>query len=307
MPIKTLYPSEAALTNLGKLPDTLAGEAGATTKWEIPGPLQDFLKGLQRLEDVPFANLVADPEQLPPESLRFFYLDPNWQRALLEGALSAASSGTADDDDRLDGFRKAVLDDLAATRSGGPTETVTGMLLRSAIVRYHPKLIVRAKDGATRLTTLRQERLSQSILIVLWKGRPTRVELEEPRTSTWFGIDGVSSGKGYVERKDDNGVGVVKPPPAPAPQRPNIDVVFRADAAGRQVIDVARLADAVKTGTGWAAVDSAGIALQMQQQPYCQVFEGTSDKGTSGPRNVLADFDLVDFVTIARNALQNNR
>ena len=34
---------------------------------------------------------------LPPESIRFFYLDPGWMKCLLEGACSVGRTSTVDD------------------------------------------------------------------------------------------------------------------------------------------------------------------------------------------------------------------
>ena len=54
----------------------------------MPQTLVDWLTRLGLLEGVPFNYLVPDEAMLPPESLRFFYLDPNWTSALLDGAMS---------------------------------------------------------------------------------------------------------------------------------------------------------------------------------------------------------------------------
>ena len=50
-----------------------------------------WLAGLQTLAGVPFAYLVPDARMLPPESIRFFAVDPNWTTALTDGALSLAA------------------------------------------------------------------------------------------------------------------------------------------------------------------------------------------------------------------------
>lgn len=269
-----LVPSAALLADLESPRSALAGAAAMTVTYDVPNPLRDFLAGLQHLANVPFTYLVADPAQLPPESLRFFHLDPNWQRALVEGALSAASAGTADDDERLDGFRDAVFEAVAAL-PGGITRRVTGMLLRSAIVRYHPKLMVRAyttATGNTLLPTVRFARLSQNILLVLWQGVPARVELEEPRSSAWYGVDRTAGGALKLEQKNASAVGV----------NTNFDIALRAGDRG--VVDIAALATdiaAFKTTGAWAgpagAVSSVDLGLHLQQTPYLQVFKGSAD------------------------------
>ena len=46
---------------------------------------------LRLLEQVPFCYLVPDSLLLPPESIRFFYVDRNWTDALIQGALSVGT------------------------------------------------------------------------------------------------------------------------------------------------------------------------------------------------------------------------
>ncbi len=59
-------------------------------------PLQEdaktWLGRLTLLYGVPFHYLVPDEKMLPAESLRFFYVDPLWMEALLDGALSIGRS-----------------------------------------------------------------------------------------------------------------------------------------------------------------------------------------------------------------------
>ncbi|KAF5964503.1 hypothetical protein FCOIX_13391 [Fusarium coicis] len=43
------------------------------------------------LDRVPAHYLISDPSHLPPEALRFFYIDPNWVDAMVDGALSLAN------------------------------------------------------------------------------------------------------------------------------------------------------------------------------------------------------------------------
>ena len=50
-----------------------------------------WLADLQALSGLPFAYLVPDARMLPPESIRFFAVDPNWTAALADGALSIAA------------------------------------------------------------------------------------------------------------------------------------------------------------------------------------------------------------------------
>ena len=70
--------SNEQLTNLAK---ELAG-SGA------PRDLVNWLIKLKLMIGVPFNYLVPDSDFLPPESIRFFHLDPNWIAAMTDGALS---------------------------------------------------------------------------------------------------------------------------------------------------------------------------------------------------------------------------
>lgn len=120
----------------------------------MPADLRSWLVSLRLLNGVPFANLVADTELLPMESIRWFYLDRRWTDALVQGALSV---GTVTTDDRVDLSAaypaiRAELDTeernvrrLAGTaRFGGQVGAVSGFILRSAAVAGWPGLHVRA-------------------------------------------------------------------------------------------------------------------------------------------------------------------
>ena len=75
------------------------GELQLTTDFDltIPQTVCQWLARLVLLYRVPFTYLVADERMLPPESMRFFYLDPGWLKCLLEGACSIGRSGAGDE------------------------------------------------------------------------------------------------------------------------------------------------------------------------------------------------------------------
>ena len=62
------------------------GEMDAVAQW---------LAQLALFENVPFDHLVPDPRMLPVESIRFFYVDPGWTGALLDGALAIGIQDSA--------------------------------------------------------------------------------------------------------------------------------------------------------------------------------------------------------------------
>jgi hypothetical protein len=260
----------------------------------VPRDLRQFLARLRLLERVPFGYLVADSELLPPESIRFFYLDRNWTDALVEGALSV---GTVNSSDRaqLEQLYKNIRDEIDEEERNvrlpggeapqkGKAGVVTGFLLRSRAVSGWPGMHVRAyskdvvgdeeivgEDHPDRIKVLRLERLAPAVLLVLFDGIPRLVHLEEPRQGLQFGvrleaIPNTPRYKATVNARDRNTSQDVKP------DLP-MDVFFRPGAPG--VLDLRRTAqefiDTPKTNSG-SDLDGAEFALQMIRFPYRQVF-----------------------------------
>lgn len=54
----------------------------------LPAEVREWLNQLLTLEAVPLPYLVADPQLLPPNSLRVAYLNEGWIQSLVDGALS---------------------------------------------------------------------------------------------------------------------------------------------------------------------------------------------------------------------------
>lgn len=167
--------------------------------------LAAWLARLLLLYPVPFNLLVPDERMLPPESLRFFYLDRNWTRALLDGALSLgleSSRQTFFHTVTHGLLHEAALEAARALRQtltgveppGQDSEDgpVSGFLLRSTLVSGWPNLVVRghaSARGDDTLKLLRLEHLSPSVLLCLFWGVPTHVELSEPQEGFRFGVD----------------------------------------------------------------------------------------------------------------------
>ncbi len=211
----------------------------------LPDGVRDWLASLRLLEGVPFAHLVADDRLLPPESVRFFYLDRNWTDALVQGALSVGAVTAADRAelqtayprvrDELDTAERQVRVPGNEQAMVGPADVPTGFLLRSRAVSGWPALHVRAYrtpvaddsddtlDGPDRLHLLRLERLAPAVLLAIFDGVPATVHVEEPRTGLQFGVD------------------LGPPPPpvevgTPAPVRGPIEAPRPAPTRGRPVV-----------------------------------------------------------------------
>ncbi|RKN77378.1 hypothetical protein D7231_01155 [Streptomyces klenkii] len=221
------------------------------------------LLGLRNLTGVPFAHLVPDTRMLPSESLRFFYVDPDWTATLLDGALSVGLAHTFD----------LTSDDLVFGPKGvAPlpplTTPVTGLLLRSQLVSGWPALEVRpyanpeATDGETTLPVLRREALADDVLLVLIEGVPGRVELAEPQQGVHFGIDEPEEG-GSDDPVDDgiirlreidpqSGTPLGQETGAHFPARAGLRPYLRPAGTGGPdtVLNVAKLADGLGKALG---------------------------------------------------------
>jgi hypothetical protein len=259
----------------------------------VPAELREWLVRLRLLDGVPFAYLVADTELLPPESIRWFYIDRRWTDALIQGVLAV---GTVNSDDRtqltnrypqvraeLDNEERNLRRVSGSDRYAGDAGPVSGFLLRSRAISGWPALHVRAfsidpgpaadearikEDQPGRMRLLRLERLAPAVLLCLFDGVPKVVHLEEPRQGVQFGFDATG--------EDDNVTATLRPRNATTfeylPGAP-ITVPFRVGTAG--VVDIQRLERGLKDRVGSGAadgLDSSEYALQLVRFPFRQVF-----------------------------------
>ena len=287
----------------------------------MPAELRNWLVRLRLLEGVPFANLIADTELLPEESIRWFYLDRRWTDALVQGALSV---GTVNSDDRthLSGAYPAIRDELdneernvrrrrGSARFGGRVDAISGFVLRSQAVSGWPGLHVRAfsveppegdhgtftDDHPDRMRLLRLERLAPAVLLCLFDGIPEVVHIEEPRQGVQFGFD----------TDDDDGRLSAELEPRRASDFTNltvppVDVPFRAGEGTSGVVDIQELErrlfaiDATRSdgGTGSAdGLDAAEYALQLVRFPYRQVWGDAAQNTIS--RSFVATLSYLDL------------
>jgi hypothetical protein len=254
----------------------------------FPHGVVDFLARLRLLERVPFGYLVPDDDLLPPESIRFFYLNRNWTDAAVAGALAVGTPTTRDQAhlQTVYGELRAAVDAGERRVAGrafgdapadGPAEVVTGFLLRSRAVSGWPGLHVRGfrtiGDEDTPLRLLRMERLAPAVLLVLMDGVPRRVEIEEPRAGTQFGVDPPPDPPTAERPASSRWVKVRDPGTGLPLDDRDVRVPFRSDAPG--VIDVTtlrqRLLDEAPVELG-EELSAAELALQLLQFPFRQEF-----------------------------------
>ncbi|MBK9263425.1 MAG: hypothetical protein IPM54_26925 [Polyangiaceae bacterium] len=249
----------------------------------LPPEVQTWLEDLMLLRGVPLHYIVPDPRLLPPESIRFFHIDPTWTARLVDGALAAANVGgsrVALSKPMLAYVRKMVAAGLAQRLFGNQNEIhlpmLSGMLIRSDLVRRWPGLNVTALEGNQALTLARKERIASGLMIVIFAGVPTRVEIAEPFEGTRFGVE--LKGTAFsIQIRQNNGSFVME---NNIPK--TVAVQPRTGSSG--VLDIQQLANAVHTALGLPAstpLGAAMLSLSLQQQPFVQVFAGSDTVETA--------------------------
>jgi hypothetical protein len=183
----------------------LLGARGAYVKQvqdDIPKPIVDWIAKLHLLNGVPFAYLVPDEGMLPPESLRFFYLDTNWVNALIDGAFSIGRASIDDLKrdaalhDRIHGPASTAARSLrrnprANLSTGNSNGRITGFVLRSQMLKGWPRLQVNGYAEADHeLDKLRVARLSADVLLVIFDGEIKKVAIHEAPEQLHFGVEG---------------------------------------------------------------------------------------------------------------------
>lgn len=143
-----------------------------------------WIKDRMFLFGIPSQYLVADPSFLPPESIRFFHIDPNWMDALIDGALSLGCHMQQNDDYIRRSIKGAVNAHLGTTDPATgfrPQIPSYGMLLRSDLVSRFPDLKVQAPipldaPEPGRAPILRQEIIGSGVLLCLFDRVPCQDE-----------------------------------------------------------------------------------------------------------------------------------
>jgi len=164
----------------------------------IPAEIAGWFRRLSLLEGAPFNYLVPDERLLPLESIRFFQLDWLWIECLLDGAFSIGRVTAADHQ------RDAAH---VKNPAASPHAKVSGMLMRSEVVAGWPGLLVDGFNGEKKLKLLRMDRLSSNVLLCLFDGAVTAVDLRLRPETAHFGLDqkeGGSSGF-YKKLRDQKG------------------------------------------------------------------------------------------------------
>jgi hypothetical protein len=178
----------------------------------LPDDLAAWLSRLGLLYGVPFNYLVPDEKMLPPESIRFFYLDNIWVSALINGAfsigrnLSAETSNASHNLDaavgqaamqKVNTFKPKIRAKKLGIEVPDPPKIISGFVLRSSVVLDYPSMGVNV-FGSTpdnpnqhKLDIVRMEQLGpkSDTLICLVSGDVQHVDIHEAPQALHYGID----------------------------------------------------------------------------------------------------------------------
>jgi hypothetical protein len=156
----------------------------------VPDAVMNWLTGLVTLEPLPFSSIVGNAAMLPPESLRFFYLDPNWLAALFDGALAIGASTPL----QLPVWQAAMhqIEQQVLTKAGYGDGPACGFLLRSGVIAAYPRLVVTGyadTDGNQPVTPVRLEVLGKGVMIGIFPSPLARLDITEPPEGVQFGFE----------------------------------------------------------------------------------------------------------------------
>ena len=184
--------------------------------------------------------LVPDTRLLPPESLRFFWIDSYWVDCLQDGAFSVGR--VTKEDLRLDVQSRSLR--RSKTQSD---KTITGFLLHSEVVSGWPGLKIEGYVNRVtgtdfvgpenKLTILRRDLLSDNILLCFFAGEVKTLDLSLQGSSVNCGVDPIKKGtkitKGLRNLDGEQKTG-------------NIEVPFRNENLG--VINIEEMTKRLKQG-----------------------------------------------------------
>jgi hypothetical protein len=257
----------------------------------IPEDIGGWLGRVLLLYGVPFNYLVPDEAMLPPESIRFFYLDPGWMKCLLEGACSVGRSGTVDEvlDEHLrNNFLNLAGEkakEVRAGKKGGLHWPLTGFLLRSLIVEGWQGLEMRASgvdangNPVDPLEPLRIDRLGPDIMICIFNGKVTEIEIKQPPEGLHFGASFVKKNvyrkislrKLYPEEEAGDQIPESQVTKTDVPMRPDVERVIDIHALATKMKDKLNEFKAID-GTQNGPFTSAEFGVQMVESPGKAIF-----------------------------------
>ena len=297
--------------------------------------IASFVASLQHLTGVPFKYLVPNNAMLPPESIRFFFVDQNWVDALVDGALSLGRIGSTDTthDQAIAPLLTRQAETVALNHrraklrrpqvaSTDTTPVYGGFLLRSAVVSGWPGLEVQAfkaaegsgvntKCSGDPVELVRMERLSDDVLLCLFAEQFGCVNIHEPKEGINFGANPIlPAGTKRVDEADPDkytkqlrGLGIGGYAIGDFIQGAVVDVPLRSTAS--RVVQVDALRQSMVTTLkalqppAWTAPDAEFTSAQFS----LEMIEGASQHIFRSENPVA----LPEAATTARIAIADQR
>lgn len=122
-------------------------------------------------------DIAKKPKQLDyMEYLRFFSVDPDWIKYVLNGAISIGDSSSSENAKKA---REYIYHKLSSLKTP-PPQCITGIVLHSEIVSTWPQVIVEATKGKETLTQLHQYHPGKNTLICFFDGKIDTISLSLP-------------------------------------------------------------------------------------------------------------------------------
>lgn len=222
----------------------------------IPENLSEWFQDLEVLRQIPFNYLIPDERLLPPESVRFFWVDSQWVDCLQDGAFSIGRVTQTD------------LEEDQATRSSSRftrsnDQQISGIVMRSQVVSGWPHLLVDGYDEILdtieepedKLRLLRMEKLSKDVLICLFEGEIKTVDMHLKTESMQFGLDPAEEDETYPTEKG------LRDPETGVEGFDTITVPWKAEPESG-IIDIVGMAEEMKEILG-GTFTAAQFAMQM--------------------------------------------
>jgi hypothetical protein len=164
----------------------------------IPEDIKTWFNNVWLLKNIPFNYLVPDPTMLPEESIRFFWLDNQWLECFSDGAFCLGNNFNLKDTQKLQ-----YIDDQKKALNDNQNRIVTGFFLRSILLSEFPALKIQAfGEEKNRLSLLRMDNLSNTVLMCLFKGEVRLLEISAGAEILHFGLK--SSGKDFTKTLRDD-------------------------------------------------------------------------------------------------------
>lgn len=247
----------------------------------LPETVRLWLADKYKMCGIPFRYLVPDEKLLPPESIRFFYVDRDWVDAMAAGAFSIGRQTGPDAAVNeaaypflvsqavscLPRHRLMLMHEnhireelrqngVVLSDSVGEDAVLSGFLLRSCLVRYWKGLEVNGYEGQEKRHILRMDALSTEILFCLFDGEIDRILIREPAEDLHFEAPDVCRGSA------DNRIRIRRITGAVG-EYSGAEAALAVNDKGRA--DIRGFAQAVQgaLGSGAGTVYSAELALQL--------------------------------------------